>query len=205
MLDTQAPKPEPGQREAAARDASQPERWTHLERILFRFAFVYLLLYCWPANGRVSLLDVVPFVSERLTSWAERPWHALCPWVAIHIFHLHGPVTQYHPTGSGDTTLDYVEVFCFAAIAVFAAVIWSILDRHRPQYRTLYAWLRLVVRFTLGFTMLAYGFAKVLPLQFPPPFLSTLTQTYGEASPMGLLWTLDRLRQRFQTIHAGTA
>jgi len=27
----------------------------------------------------------------------------------------------------------------------------------------MYAWLRLLVRFTLGFTLLAYGFAKVYP------------------------------------------
>jgi uncharacterized membrane protein YphA (DoxX/SURF4 family) len=70
-----------------------------------------------------------------------------------------------------------------------ATLLWSFLDRRRFNYRTLYAWLRLVVRFTLSFTLLAYGFAKIYPLQFSPPFLSTLTETYGESSPMGILWT----------------
>jgi hypothetical protein len=173
-------------------------RWSLLNRVLFRFAFVYLICYCWPGTGRTSLLDAIPNFgigalnengSLRLTSLFEAPWRALCPWVAVHIFHLQGAVTKYHPTGSGDTTLDYILVFCFATIAVFATLLWSVLDRRRPNYRTLYAWLRLLVRFTLAFTLLAYGFAKVFPLQFRTPFLWTLTETYGESSPMGILWT----------------
>jgi hypothetical protein len=174
------------------------ERWSLLNRILFRFAFVYLIFYCWPDAGRSNLFDAIPnfgvgSMNEddalSLTKLAEAPWHALTPWVAVHIFHLHGAVTQYHPTGSGDTTLDYVLVFCFAAIAAIVTVVWSFLDRRRLNYRTLYAWLRLLVRFTLAFTMLSYGFAKVYPLQFRPPYLAQLTETYGEASPMGILWT----------------
>jgi len=178
--------------------AIAPERWSLFNRILFRFAFVYLIFYCWPGAGRSNLFDAIPSFGAgsmndddtlKLTKLAEAPWRALCPWVAVHIFHLHGPVTQYHVTGSGDTTLDYVQVFCFATLAGFAALIWSVLDRRRPNYRTLYAWLRLLVRFTLAFTMLSYGFGKVYPLQFMPPFLSQLTETYGESSPMGILWT----------------
>ncbi|MGA3200878.1 MAG: hypothetical protein ABSF12_00120 [Bryobacteraceae bacterium] len=173
-------------------------RWSLLNRVLFRFAFVYLICYCWPGTGRTNLLDAIPNFgigalnengSLRLTSLLEVPWRALCPWVAVRIFHLQGAVTKYHPTGSGDTTLDYILVFCFATIAVFATLIWSVLDRRRSNYRTLYAWLRLLVRFTLAFTLLAYGFAKVYPLQFSPPFLWKLTETYGESSPMGILWT----------------
>ena len=174
------------------------EGWSLPWRGLFRFAFVYLVLYCWPEAGRTSLLDAIPnfgigAANEDdplgLTKLAETPWHALTPSVAIHIFHLRGAVTQYHPTGSGDTTLDYTLVFCFATIAAIAALIWSFLDRRRPDYRILYAWLRLLVRFTLAFTLLAYGFAKVYPLQFRSLSLSTLTENYGESSPMGLLWT----------------
>ncbi len=177
---------------------NKPEGWSLLSRVLFRVGLVYLILYCWPEAGRTSLLDAIPNFgigaaneddSMGLVKLAEAPWHALTPWVAIHIFHLRGAVTQYHPTGSGDTTLDYILVFCFATIAAIAALIWSFLDSRRPDYKILYAWLRLLVRFTLAFTLLAYGFAKVYPLQFRSLSLSTLTETYGESSPMGLLWT----------------
>ncbi|MGO4883293.1 MAG: hypothetical protein ACLP59_21105 [Bryobacteraceae bacterium] len=178
--------------------APTPERWSLVNRVLFRFAFVYLVLYCWPSAGRPSILDAIPNFAlgamneddaSKLTNYAEAPWHALCPWVAVHVFHLRGEVTQYHPTGSGDTTLDYVFAFCSAVIAGLVTPVWSMLDRRRPNYQTLYAHLRLLVRFTLAFTMLSYGFAKLYPLQFVPPFMTTLTETYGESSPMGILWT----------------
>lgn len=177
---------------------AEPVRWSLASRILFRFACVYLTLYCWPGTGRSSILDAIPSYGDgasnessllKFTNLLEAPWRHLAPWVAIHVFHLEGAVTQYHPTGSGDTTLDYVLVFCFAVIAAFVALVWSVLDRRRANYITLYACLRLLVRFTLSFTMMSYGFAKVYPLQFRTPGLPQLTETYGEASPMGILWT----------------
>jgi hypothetical protein len=193
MPETEALNPE-----TAVPVALPSQRWGLAARIAFRFAFVYLLLYCWPNAGRSNLLDAIPNFqagsmndsdTQPLAKWAEAPSHALCSWVAVHVFHLTGPEGRYHPTGSGDTTLDYIQVFCFFVLAACVAVVWSIIDRRRPNYRTLYAWLRLIVRFTLAFTLLSYGFAKIYPLQFHSPFLSTLTETYGEASPMGLLWT----------------
>ncbi|HUE03221.1 MAG TPA: hypothetical protein VMR62_26870 [Bryobacteraceae bacterium] len=183
---------------ALSAPAATPARWSLSARILFRFAFVYLVFYCWPYAGRSNLFDAIPSFglgaaneddALGLTKFAEAPWRALCPWVAGHVLHLHGEVTKYHPTGSGDTTLDYVQVFCFATIAAGVALVWSLVDRRRPNYRTLYPWLRLLVRFTLAFTMLSYGFAKVYPLQFVPPYMTTLAENYGESSPMGILWT----------------
>lgn len=173
--------------EPAPSPASLP--WNPAARIAFRFAFAYLTLYCLPDSGRVSLLSALPWGGDWLNNQAVRPWHALCSWTAIHIFRLTGPVTQYHPTGSGDTTLDYMQGFCYAVIAIAATLLWTLLDRRRTQYRALYAWLRLGVRFTLAFTMLTYGFVKVFPLQFGHAGLGQLLETYGESSPMGLLWT----------------
>jgi uncharacterized membrane protein YphA (DoxX/SURF4 family) len=144
------------------------ERRNLPQRVAFRFVFVYLLLYCWPVAN---------------------PTRALGPWVAVHVFHLSGPVTQYHVTGSGDTTLEYVRVFNMAALSLIAGLLWSVLDRKRPNYEVLHAWLRLLVRFTLAMVLLGYGFSKVILLQMPEPSLSTLTETYGQSSPMHLLWT----------------
>ncbi len=52
-------------------------------------------------------------------------WRAIVPWVATGVFHLSGPVVQYRPTGSGDTTLDYVQTLCFFVGATLAAILWS--------------------------------------------------------------------------------
>jgi hypothetical protein len=36
------------------------ERWGLAAKGSFRFAFVYLILYCWPEAGRSNLLDAIP-------------------------------------------------------------------------------------------------------------------------------------------------
>jgi uncharacterized membrane protein YphA (DoxX/SURF4 family) len=145
------------------------------------------VLYALPSTGRVSLLSEVPG-----TSWIAQKyvglWHAVCPWVGSHFFHLSGRPITYVPTGSGDTTLDYIENLLFLVVAAAAAFVWSTLDRKRPDYRDLQAWLRLLIRYTLAFTLFGYGFAKVFPLQFRTPGLQRLIEPYGDFSPMGALW-----------------
>jgi hypothetical protein len=49
--------------------------------------------------------------------------------------------------------------------------------------------LRVWVRYFLAAMMFLYGVVKVVPTQFSRPPLDRLLQPFGEASPMGLLWT----------------
>lgn len=162
--------------------------WNLPKRIAFRFACSYLMLYNLPMAGHVNLLDAipgVPWLSEKYI----RIWHALVPWVAIHLFKLSGPVTVYPAVnGSGDTTLDYVEELCIVGVALFAAVLWSLLDFRRAEYRRLHFYLRVYTRYALSFTLFGYGFAKVIPTQFIFPTFGRLVEPLGEFSPMGLLW-----------------
>src|SRR4051812_38404585 len=108
-------------------ETTLPARWSILHRVLFRFVCCYLVLYCMPENGRVNILSGIPggqFVAQPVTNL----WHAICPWVAIHVFGLSGRPTTYFPTGSGDTTLAYIQELVFVVIALSATLIWSILD-----------------------------------------------------------------------------
>lgn len=164
------------------------KKWNLAARIGFRFAFCYWVLYCLPDTGHQSLTNLIPGAH-----YFNHPyiwfWHKLTPWVAQHLFHLSGTRITYFPTGSGDTTLDYIQNFLFAVIALLGALVWSLLDRKREQYGTLYAWLRILVRFTLAITLFEYGLAKIVPTQFGQLTLMQLMERYGESSPMGLLWT----------------
>jgi len=110
------------------------------------------------------------------------------PWLAVHLFHLSGTRVTYFETGSGDTTLDYIQNLLFIVAAAVATIVWSALDRRRKEYGTLRGWLGILLRLTLALTLFAYGFSKIVPLQFRPPNPLRLTETYGESSPMGLLW-----------------
>src|SRR5581483_9352814 len=142
------------------------------------------VLYMLPAHGTANLLGGTGWFSQPY----EKFWDGITTWVAVHVFHLSGHVTTRFLTGSGDTTLDYIQTLCNVAVALAGMIVWTVLDRRRMEYRTLHAWLRVGVRYTLAVTMLSYGFAKVYPMQFPLPRLARLMEPYGEFSPMGALW-----------------
>jgi hypothetical protein len=167
---------------------SQFYRWTPPQCILFRFVFAYLILYAAPATNRADLLSVIPggaFVARHYIS----VWHSLVPWIAKSFFHLSGRAIVYVRTGSTDTTLDYIQEFCFVLLALAATVLWSILDRRWGNYSHLHAWLRLLIRYTLSFALLNYAFVKIFPLQFRSTPLDRFIEPYGNFSPMGVLWS----------------
>ena len=179
---------QPALTDVPAIDQSPSPQWNLARRIAFRFVCAYLILYNLPMAGHTDLLGVIPGMSWFSEKYVQF-WRAIVPWVAIHVFHLSGPVTVYPAVnGSGDTTLDYVENFCLLVVAAAAALVWSLVDYRRTEYRRLYAYLRIWVRFALSFTLFEYGFAKVFPTQFIFPPLSRLVEPLGEFSPMGLLW-----------------
>jgi uncharacterized membrane protein YphA (DoxX/SURF4 family) len=175
---------------------SQPQEravWPLWLRIAFRFSFLYWLLYIIPSVGAVSLFSLLPFggIGNTLATWFAWPLGQLAHVVGFYVFHLSGEAADWHLTGSGDTAMHYTLVFCIAVIALVGTVVWSAIDeRHgRREYRTAYAWLRLALRITLAITLLGYGFAKIFPGQFGlGPDLAQLNETYGQSSPMHLLW-----------------
>jgi len=155
--------------------------WSPAQRILFRFAFVYLVLYNF-----LYPMDYIPAVDWIATLY-QQLWTAVVPWVGVHLFH----VDTRNPSvnGSGDSTFRYVQVFCFLVIALAATAVWTVLDRKQLHYTRLHEGLRIYVRFALGAAMIEYGTVKVIKSQFPEPPLDRLLQPYGDASPMGLAWT----------------
>lgn len=76
-----------------------------------------------------------------------------------------------------------------AAIALLLTLGWSVIARRVRDHKTLAPWLWVAARIFLAGVMFSYGFAKVIPTQFSPPFLGRLLQPLGEFSPMGILWT----------------
>src|ERR1019366_3490976 len=156
--------------------------WRPDTRVAFRFFFSYFLLYLLP----------YPVAGVPATNWPANfytdLWHRIVPWVAANLLHFQQPITIF-TNKSGDTTYDYVAVTCLLVLAAIVTVIWSWLDRKRLDYSRLHSWLRLFLRFVLVTALIPYGANKLYTAQFPAPRLETLLETYGQASPMGLLWT----------------
>jgi len=175
--------------------------WGTARKVAFRFAFSYLILYLSPPFGWLwTPMLVVTYADSpwhKIAHWFaahmlylgdryENFWHKIVPWVGVHLLHLSYPIVIFP---SSDTTYDYVRSFCFVLIASLITVAWSVLDRKRIAYSTLNQWTRLYVRMALAFAMLSFGGDKVIPLQMPPPSLSTLMQPLGDLTPYRLVWS----------------
>jgi hypothetical protein len=154
--------------------------WSFRKKLLFRFFAAYFFIYILPfPAGYIPYTDV-------LTTWYSKIWDALVPWTGKYVLHINYPITV-QPNGSGDTTYNYVQLFLCAVFALSVAIIWSVADRKRKSYDLLLYWVMVYVRYYLAFTLMSYGFYKIIKTQFPFPYYN-LTETYGESSPMGLLW-----------------
>lgn len=168
-------------------DMQIPE-WSLTSRVVFRFCFVYLGLFCLTTQIITSLFSPSQgaYIPDPATLW---PLRQLIFWTAAHILHVGVTLAYGSNSGSGDDMFGWVLVFCLLVISVLAAGIWSILDSRRENYVNLHKWFRLFIRFSLAGQMLNYGFDKVIPVQMSFPSLTTLVQPFGTFSPMKVLWS----------------
>lgn len=146
-------------------------------RFLFLLCSFFVLCF---NNGGLPFLYYI----ERYTTSALQ---SFIPWFAQKYLNLPEPITVF-TNGSGDTTYNYVLLFCVLLITLFGTFIWSILDRKRKSHDQLFYWLTVLLRFYVGFMLAHYAIAKLNEGQFPSLYLGQLSTTYGESSPMGLAW-----------------
>ncbi|MBC8753181.1 hypothetical protein H2O64_00770 [Kordia sp. YSTF-M3] len=159
--------------------------WTIFQKIGFRFFFIYTLLFTSPFP-----LNIFDFLSNIINKIDEFIWLNLVPYIGENILNVFIDSSgSYRFTGSGDTTYNYVQIFCYFLIAVLGTLIWSLIDRNRKNYVKLLRILVVFLAYFLIFSMFSYGFYKIIPLQFPVPSLGRLVQSYGDSSPMGIAWT----------------
>jgi hypothetical protein len=162
--------------------------WSAVRRALVRFVFCYIVL---------SYVDFLRAVSV----WFSLFVNKFIGWVMVDMVGV--DVHQPSSTGSGDTVADYLLQILILIAAVAGSLIWSLVDR-RPSSVRLRGWLQVLTRYALAFWLIKYGFAKVIPTQFLHLQMRQLTQTYGQSSPMGLLWNFMGFSTAY-TVFAGIA
>jgi uncharacterized membrane protein len=156
--------------------------WSAMQKIIFRFCFTYFAVYIF-----LNPNNEIPIINAFYEAF-NNVLHQFIPWFAKTFFGYKQPITAF-TNGSGDTTYDYLTWFFILVVTVVGTIIWTLLDRKRNHYQTLYYWITVLVRYYLFYTMISYGLYKVIKLQFPFPTLNRLVQPYGDSSPMGLAWT----------------
>ncbi len=155
-------------------------RWPLPARVLFRFGFVYFVLYClpWPIGW-------LPF-TESISALYDRGRDWLLAWFGNDVLGVEKDLAPF-PTGSGDTTRDYVLLCMWPAFAAMITVAWSLCTRAvaHPRLADL---LRIYLRYVLAVAMLGYGTAKWFDGQFREIDVTGLLTTWGDSSPMGVVW-----------------
>lgn len=183
-----------------------PLHWTPFSRVAFRIAFLYFFcfIFCY---GNGTIFSIFPWIGNKIDTVCTWPFNTLTVWVGQHVFHLTGLAADWHPTGSGDTTLNWIQNGLFIAFSLVGGLVWSLVavlrGNRRTEYQTLYAWLRFGVRLTCGFFMLNYGFAKVYPFQMAPISIAILNEPVGNMSPMTFLWAMLGLNPIYEIICGG--
>src|ERR1700730_6308956 len=115
---------------------AQPQEapWHLGKRILFRFAFCYIVLYYLPTVLGVILGSSLP------PTWYNSLWNRTIAWIFVHLLNLDTAQVLPHPTGSGDTELAYFREGLTLILAIAGGTLWTFLDRRRPNYIHLHGW-----------------------------------------------------------------
>ena len=146
---------------------------------------------------RPRCIPILPCLLRAVLPWHANPqqpdpasfWPAsqVVLWTEAHILRIVKPI-PFTETGSGDKTFDWGLVVCLLIVSALATALWSILDRRRENYDTLYKWFRLFIRIALAGQMFVYGVDKAIPLQMSYPDLARLLEPFRDFSPASVLW-----------------
>jgi hypothetical protein len=149
--------------------------WTPLERIGFRFSFLFILELLLPLRAAWwERLTVIRSVLEVYQSGLGLGLH----YVTV-------------PGESGRWGLGSFASWGVAAlIAAGGTAIWTWLARNstRTEYNELNYWLRLSARYWAALAAITYGYYKVFPMQMPFPSISNLHTLLGEHAAYRIYW-----------------
>jgi len=101
---------------------TQSRNWKPIERIAFRFFFIYFLMFIFTLNN-----GAYPFV-DKVGEFFEDQWTAPFLWIGKYILKINEEIPT-EITGSGDRTFDYVRTFGILLFTIIGTTLWSILDQ----------------------------------------------------------------------------
>lgn len=155
--------------------------WPLWRKILFRFAFIYIVLYTTPWTF-ISSIPGMGFVAE----YYGNAWDWVVRLANARLFNVAKELVPM--AGSGDTSFGWAQMWFSFLVALVGCVAWSAVDRKRNNHEQLDYWLRVTVRYFLAYFCFLYGIIKIFALQMPSPNLSQLATPLGDFLPMRLSW-----------------
>ncbi|MFB2118174.1 hypothetical protein [Parapedobacter sp. 2B3] len=171
----------------AQQHATQAENgtrpWNQFQKIAFRISFIYIILlvvpsgiFSWPPNF----------------GWFQQ-WFNL-DWTNLHYRDLYS-IARYQPSFPqvsqwfGIPRLEGHGIWVtLLVISTIGGLVWTLIDRKRQSYNTLYYWSLVIARFRAGIGIIGFGFTKVLPVQMPYPSEGLLNTHFGDFTGQKIYW-----------------
>ncbi|MBB5232802.1 hypothetical protein [Deinococcus budaensis] len=164
-----------------------PPRWPAWRRLLLNVGSLYLGLYFLIGGQPLLGLHELRFRAAD----------------ALHGLLFGRRLPPFTPTGSGDTRFDWTFALLVLGLALVGGLLWTLRRRRAPSAAHL-RWLEAGLRAALVLWLSVYGLAKFSFGQFGLLHAGQLVSTYGESSPMGLLWRFMAASPGYQYV-AGVA
>lgn len=162
-------------------ESPQQTPWPLWKKVLFRFFFIFMMLYItpWTWLDSIPKFDILTKWYADLEDWAVRFANAKL----FHIKEVLVPIA-----GSGDTSWGWAQLYLFLLLGLVGCIIWTAVDLKRKSYNKLDYWLCLFTRYYVAIFAFLYGIIKLFALQMSFPNLSMQATSLGDLLPMRLSW-----------------
>ncbi len=143
-----------------------------MKRFITATGLIYLFLYMFPFPFMMTfgkILDPIVF------------------FIGNNVLNIQIP-DQFHIYAL-DTTYEYVKILVLFLAAFLLALLLQAPFGKRVKFDFIRDNTVLYARYFVGLFMINYGITKLCSAQFSIPSYTRLESSFGESSPMGLLWT----------------
>src|SRR5215471_12879237 len=143
--------------------STQISSWNVYRKIAFRFCFIFFILFIVLLDWSVNIIVAYIYYYGHLSNILD----IIIPWIGKYLFHIQYTIISPYDGQHNDRTYTYLLYFIMAVLAASGAITWSLLDRKRTNYQTLYYWFTAFVRYYLAFTLFIFALEKFFKMQFP--------------------------------------
>jgi len=162
-------------------------------KIFWRFVLLYIVLYIYPYGFEY----IYHLKTENISFWKQ-------PTLWFGETFIGWKFNREQLLNGFDSEYDYSRFLLIAIISIILTTVWFCIDLKFKKVYTdkIKILVHTLLRYHVGFTLILYGLAKVLLLQFGTFNISNLETPIGELSGMRYLWNFMSY-SKFYTIISG--
>lgn len=163
-------------------DLQSHSEWTVYEKFAFRVAFIFYVQLCLPIENFVEWVTRISQIKLFDINYRD-------------LYDIAGYRPDYLKIASDSGKwgiASYVTWAIALVIGLVGATLWTWIVRlrktERKEYKTLYYWLRVIVRYRIAVGIIAFGYVKLFPTQMPYPSQAVLNTLLGDMQEQKIYW-----------------